>query len=1126
MDLYGSSLRATENNSEHQNSATQVRSSMPVWIPHHLPELNKGQAADNVAFIEQVRHFREFLRQQYNDIKRLKVAYEYLARVIAQGNEEGRWSLDIPSIIVSVPRTGSSRNHQFFKAGIEAGKLYQSWLGKIEKSPAPPSAWLERLADMLISAIYYGGLANPRAVTCLANTLTNNLIPLQRLGDLIWIDLIFSNDQDALNYSQQTDGVTSWQTLHRFYPDNQTLGLALSLYECKKPDELEQTSELQQNDVWKLIKKRLLSDKKTTSFNSLRELCTGAQSVTEVLPQVDIPQVLLECASGRVATTSLLPEQLHGWLLNCVPKPEATEFNFKTVASSLFSPQLKEQECSQKSKDDDSQENTFKSIDGLLKSAAFALREKHAGLKRSSGQATQELKALLSNNIPTNAQILIHWLIHCLNTLMISSTYRYYQEVANLWLYRTEKLDLEDIDENELEHIYDLILASKTDPKSQNYLHGRLHNLHQFASERYGLPTLNSFFSATSSTVNQTQVRVGYIPESAYQAMLNRLNNLSGLEKETQHGLKILLILAYRTGMRRGELLKLRLSDIEESHESWIYVVNNRYGNNKTDSARRKIPAYLLLLPEELQQFQKYIGRRRSQNRHTTNTLVFSDPHAVTTPHSGTMVSNLIKYLLSQCGLSELTFHHLRHSALTNLMFVMHCNTLFVASFTVYKLKHAEKIRHELYCANPESRRDIYHAISGLAGHLTPETTFLHYIHEASLLLWDKVQAYSPVLSVSNARYFSGLPMEFLDTYLAQRESKTLELIEVRSEIVSQLIPHTRYVQAEPEAEKPIDEETLKVNSYPSATVTDCYCALSDIENGESVGVVAMRYALNEQQVLFWFENAKWLQGLKTNRGNQRLFSKEMKPTALGIHLLPPKIQDQATTAEVGQTIDKLRSLYKKDKANAMWCIQYWIYNSSLSKAGVRFTTPTKLEHFINTLHSVIPYARWQLKLLITPQSNPSDIRSWRVKGITKPVLEHVKTGKNIQAYLTLRHTDEETILLKPNRKRNLSQYSSTLLRHVFHILAIMIGIEPKEEHGSTVPNVPVRTETAAGEAAQAQHVEVIQKSPLSDNGTAPDDIAQPSSLSELGAGIHSPQEQSQQTELYDALEKYLGMKV
>lgn len=184
------------------------------------------------------------------------------------------------------------------------------------------------------------------------------------------------------------------------------------------------------------------------------------------------------------------------------------------------------------------------------------------------------------------------------------------------------------------------------------------------------------------------------------------------------------------------------------------------------------------------------------------------------------------------------------------------------------------------------------------------------------------------------------------------------------------------------------------------------------------------------------------------------------------------------------------------------------------------------MTHFINTLHSVIPYARWQLKLLITPQSNPSDIRSWRVKGITKPVLEHVKTGKNIQAYLTLRHTDEETILLKPNRKRNLSQYSSTLLRHVFHILAIMIGIEPKEEHGSTVPNVPVRTETAAGEAAQAQHVEVIQKSPLSDNGTAPDDIAQPSSLSELGAGIHSQQEQSQQTELYDALEKYLGMKV
>ena len=91
MDLYGSNLRAKENKINHQNSTAQVRRSMQVWIGQHLPELEKGQTADNVVFLDQTRQFREYLRQQYNDIKRLRLAYEYLARVIAQGNEAGRW---------------------------------------------------------------------------------------------------------------------------------------------------------------------------------------------------------------------------------------------------------------------------------------------------------------------------------------------------------------------------------------------------------------------------------------------------------------------------------------------------------------------------------------------------------------------------------------------------------------------------------------------------------------------------------------------------------------------------------------------------------------------------------------------------------------------------------------------------------------------------------------------------------------------------------------------------------------------------------------------------------------------------------------------------------------------------
>lgn len=69
----------------------------------------------------------------------------------------------------------------------------------IEKHSSDPET---RLADVLISAVFYGGLANPRAVTSLANVLVSELKPLQIAGDngaFAWIDLILIGDKDPLN---------------------------------------------------------------------------------------------------------------------------------------------------------------------------------------------------------------------------------------------------------------------------------------------------------------------------------------------------------------------------------------------------------------------------------------------------------------------------------------------------------------------------------------------------------------------------------------------------------------------------------------------------------------------------------------------------------------------------------------------------------------------------------------------------------------------------------------------------------------------------------------------------------------------------------------------------------------
>lgn len=1124
-DPYGTVQRVRENNAEHTKTLAQVLEQMESWFPEHLPILYSNQDISNSVFSGQVQAFRNFLRGQYNDLHRLRLAYYHLARKIAQGNEDGDWALDIPSPIVSVPRTRSSRSHQFFKAGIESGKLHQRWLEIIANSPTSPQDRSNLLADVLISAAYYGGLANPRALISLANALKQDIKPLQRIDQTVWIDLMWSDGSDLLNYKMQLEGETSWCTLYRFYPDNRTLGLILSLHKYNKRHEEEEeeeednTSTLNQSDAWSLIKARLLSKTYKTGINSLRAFCSGAQSVTEMLQGIDIPQALLETASGRVATTSLLPQQLQGWLLQAQPAEETQTFDFQTVATSLLAATQAKPKVE---KHDIVQQDSLKTVDSLHKKATSALDLQRGGLKRSAAEGVKELNELISISTPLHAKILIQWSISKLATLQLSSVQRYYHEVAQEWLYQTNEQELDELDESELEHIYGQILAKKTNAKSRSYLHGRLKNLHRFASEQYGLPALTSFFSGAGDSENQVQVqvRVGYIPEIIYKSMLKSMDNLVGLEPETVEGLKVLLTLAYRTGMRRGELLKLRLSDIEESIESWIFIVNNRYGNNKTDSARRKIPTYLLLLPDELRQFQEYIGRRRSQNPHTTNTLVFSEPHAVTVPHSGTMVSNLIKYLLARYGLGDLTFHHLRHSALTNLMVVLHGNKRLISRLTGYTPEHADKIRAELYCANINSRRDIYSAISGLAGHLTPDTTFLHYIHETSLLLWERLVRYDPMLDIRNARYFSGLSTEFINKHLDQKP-RALKLSELRSEILARLVPATHIIKAEPEPKHLPVEESTENNKPDPPTVTECYSALKDIEGGDSIAAIAIRYTLKEQVVMRWFEAAKRLQELRTSRGNRRLFPSNLKETVIGIPLLPSKPQDKTTQAEIDSTINQLRQYFREDRAESIWCITYWIFNSSHSKAGIRFTDPQDLNRFIKALQSIFPYKRWHLKLLITPKSTQADIQVWRVKGMVNPAEEFVQAGKHIQAYLTLRHKDEEEILA--SRKKNMNQYASSLLRYVFHMLAIMIGDSPKKEHNSTINNEAVNTEVPAAEETKTPVVEATQADTLHKNSAALDTIAQPSSLSELNLERHEEQKQSAEASADDMLKAYFG---
>src|SRR5690606_13583114 len=148
-------------------------------------------------------------------------------------------------------------------------------------------------------------------------------------------------------------------------------------------------------------------------------------------------------------------------------------------------------------------------------------------------------------------------------------------------------------------------------------------------------------------------------------------------------------------------------------------------------SALRRIPPRILLVEDEFEQFKRYLDARRTRNDGNKNILLFSMPTTPSMPFDGNRISDLVKRLLVEQGLQDLSFHHLRHTAITNLMLAIEGSPQLIEQLTPYSTAMALRIRKTIYSLNEAINRDRYWSLSALVGHLTPETTFSNYIHVA-----------------------------------------------------------------------------------------------------------------------------------------------------------------------------------------------------------------------------------------------------------------------------------------------------------------------------------------------------------------------------------------------------------
>ncbi|WP_276784770.1 tyrosine-type recombinase/integrase [Thalassolituus oleivorans] len=1010
---YGSKQRANFRKSARRKITTEINEEMPGLIERYIPILEKRPVLVD-DYERQVAALLAHLRADVSDLKRLRLMHEYLASYIAQGNSEEVWSLPVPPRMMSIKRSKSTRNAAFFQKGAAVAVVYYAWRAEFAgRAKYDDVSNDDAIADVLISAAIHGGLAHPNAVVAFANAMVFDSAPFTTFEHWLWVDLIWQSDRDPENYPIDEDGSPEWRTLHRFYPDTFTLGLVNVLRQQSnmKQDRFDAAS------VWSIIRRRLSALNHEGHFvrlSHLRAFCVGAQSVTEMLDGVEIPQVFLEVAGGRVASSSLCPQHHSRWLTGSLEASVSAPISFMQL-----------QRSHSQRRGNTASETAL--MDTHIESVKRALRITDRGLKRTNADASADLSVILREVDNSSMRLLIGWFLQ--QSLEVASIRRYFSEVAYQWLYHMGDVNLEMLDEDEWEERYEFMLESKPDDGRRNYMRGRLRDLHNFVAKEINVPMLYTFFYHGNSTKKRNRVKPGMISEAVFQYMLRRLDSISDLEKTAVDGLRVLLILGYRMGLRRGELLKLRLIDVEDSDFMWLFIRNNRYGNNKTTSALRKLPPSALLLPEEFQLLKNYVDLRRVELKNQTNALLFSMPSSPMVPLDPNAVSGLVKILLHEQGLYRLSFHHLRHSAISNLALVMEGNEQLIADHTPYKIEYAQIIRRAIFSMNPRNQRDHYWSIAGVAGHLTPGTTFSNYLHVVDLLLASRLAKFDPTMIRSEARAITGLPTRVLsaveDRYRLQSQ---------RSEIIRRLEKSCTQLNT-------VTHDSTKApsNMTPAVRkigVNSCYYVLRDLEVGETVSVVSRRYGIDESKVDFWLASALSLQQLKTKQGNSRLFSVDRTRSYYGLPLLPSRPNDGAVAAEIDRYINGLRDVYRQSLESLCWTLDFWLNTTHTSKSGVRFTDHRDLKQFLKPLKSIIPMNRWRLELCVPESSNKGSLAPWEALGLK--VLKRGTSGASIHAYLYLSHPEEQRFI--DENGFTYKKYSSSVLTYVFHMLAIMVG--------------------------------------------------------------------------------------
>ena len=988
----------------------------------------------------------------------------YLIQGLVKGAQELEWDVAIPDPPLVIPRDKPRLTLESFTALPQVYTVQAAFRENLSQSP--PETYTARVGQLLLSAILFGGLVYKRwfpswveALKC-ANCMESGL----------WLDMTLtsvhlerqrratkkaeSNEKSRATKPNHTNNREKWVIHKRWFADPLSHALILRWHD-KFPTDLNAKHNPSPLLAVRHYLDLILGKDNKTSESFVMALLEGSATRTGLA----VPAFLLAYAEGKnksVSLSSATWERLVTGACITTSKKARTGNNdeFIPVAEFMAVPAPK-------------RIAPMINQEKMLNDVLQIILPSGTNCKRQKSESREALQTYFEKNSETmcpSLTCLILWCIDLLTSyshkelirgrvkgsIKASSVQTYLDAIGKRLITVVSKAQLLDLENDELHDIYREVIDICPTDKSKNTAGGRLYGFHQFLMSKFGVPSIDFSDLGVKSGPVEAGVNANLISFNSFDQMKKALcptySNASRMRKMQF----FIATIAFRCGLRRNEVLKLRLIDFQGEAEPELLVRNNRYAYVKSSESIRRLPLWHLVDADELRYLLAWRKKRSLEDvTKIPESLLFCQkgkPNEFLPDHE--VFTPIMSALHQVTGDVNLVFHHFRHSFATWMLIRLLKNFSDETRQRFHFLKddhfspaNCDRLRKAVLENHMLGQKALY-ATAQLCGHAGPQVTLLHYIHLCDWLLGVELalNENQPNLDYDIISKVTGLTYNVI--YYNKNKnmdeswymSHFLDKLKVTDAFKFQSIMQKVDTCLIPE----------KMNDHPDSELTLWQRVIAIIRERQvarlSFKILAERGGFSEDDVKFWCDNAELLATMKTELDHPRHVhgkTKRSNPNFRFPHL--PREGESRKIANI--ILNDYEASSGSVKEDLIKGVRSFIANFSVSETGIPCLTygeatewirfliflkvPLSQIHVVSSQPGIsqIEHTVVQKKLAVIfglPESSVS-IRSFHV---------HSKTGNSI-IQVRNSHADK-------NGKLN-GNYG---FRFAMYLIAIIEGLE------------------------------------------------------------------------------------